>query len=209
MTAVARMVRLDLHSVAPYRRQLLLFIAIAVVMGISVESPSRVLPMVTVYAVLIASYPFAVADKDDLDTLYGVLPLTRRVVLLGHYAVAVSIFLAAALTGTVLALLFSRLREISVAGIELAVLLTVSWGVFTAIVSIQFPLFVRLGYSRARLLAIMPFAALLAAGIVVAPRLHSGGKPGPVWFGLVLAAGALALVVSFVVAARIDPRRVE
>jgi hypothetical protein len=85
MTAVARIAVLHLRTVAPYRTQGLLVFGL--LMLILARDPDHVVPaLVVLLAPLIAVQPFVVADKADLGTLYAVLPVPRRTVLLGHYA---------------------------------------------------------------------------------------------------------------------------
>ena len=67
----------------------------------------------------VAAYPFLVADKAGLETLYAVLPVPRRAVLHGHYAWALACFAATAAVGTAMALLLARARSVPFGGREL------------------------------------------------------------------------------------------
>ena len=93
MTAVARMTMLHLRTVAPYRTQGLLVFGVIVLID-SRSQVGLVPALALLLAPLVAAQPFMVAEKSDLQTLYAVLPLRRRTVVLGHYAWALISFLA-------------------------------------------------------------------------------------------------------------------
>ena len=164
MTAIARMAVLDLRTVAPYRNQGLAGVRPGGP-GDSPTIPSVLVPaLVLLLTPQIAAYPFVVADKAGLETLYAVLPLPRRSVLYGHYAWAMASFLATVTAGTALALLLARAQAVPFGGRTLVTLLTLSWALFAVNVAIQFPLLIRFGYTRISVLGTtLPLALVMLA----------------------------------------------
>jgi hypothetical protein len=199
MTAVARMALLDLRTVTPYRYQGFLLLTLYV--ALFVTRPTVLVPaLVMLVAVTVAAYPFNVADKASLGTLYCVLPLPRRAVVIGHYAWAVATFLAAAVIGTPLALVFAHVRGIPFGTHVIATELTLSWAMFAAVVAIQFPLFIRYGYTRTSALATgLPLATIL--GLTYKFHLDTGSIQA--WLPFVAAAATTAIVTSAAAAIRI------
>lgn len=207
MTSVVRAAILDLRSIAPYRRQLVIVLAVLAVVGFLLNPPNRVLAMIAIYSVLIGGYPFAMADRYDLDTLFAVLPLRRRVVLLGHYMTAVAVYLLLTAVGWLLVLGVAVVRSVAFDTAGTGVLVAFSWMVFAVFVALQFPLFVRLGYTRARLVANLPIFVLVAGGALVAPRLHGVHLSGAVAVTVAVLAGVVVLGGSFAVSLFVDSRR--
>ena len=207
MTAIARMAVLDLRTVAPYRAQgLVLFGLLVLAMG--VKSPLALVPALTLlFTSQVAAYPFNVADKAGLETLYGVLPLPRRSVLYGHYAWAIAVFLTTAAVGTALALLLARVQAMPFGGRILAIL-TLSWALFAVNVAIQFPLLIRFGYTRISALSTtLPLTLVVFAVVRLHPHLTiESVQP---WLPLAWAAGVAAIVTSAAVAMAADRRRVR
>ncbi|TVT54991.1 ABC-2 transporter permease [Amycolatopsis rhizosphaerae] len=207
MNAVARMALLDLRTVAPYRIQgLVLFGLLAV--SLANTSPVMVLPaLVLLLTSQAAAHPFMIADKAGLETLYAVLPLSRRSVLYGRYAWALASFLATAILGTALALLFAHAHAVPFDGRTLATMLTLSWALFALSVAIQFPLFIRFGYSRVSALGtVLPLALIMVAVV----RLHlniATIAPLWIWLPVLWVAGVAALAASVAVATATDRRR--
>jgi hypothetical protein len=147
MTAVARMAVLDMRTVAPYRNQGLAVLAVVTV--ILANQPARLVPAVTLLVTsTVATYPLAVADKAGLETLYAVLPVPRRSVLLGHYAWALASFATTVVLGTALTLLFAAFQHSTPSGHTLLTMITLAWVLFAVNISIQLPVLIRWGYTR-------------------------------------------------------------
>jgi hypothetical protein len=163
MTAVARMALLDWRTVAPYRLQgAIIFVMIA---GILASKPAVLVPaLVLLLTATFAAYPFQVGDKAGLDTLYSLLPIPRRAVVLGHYAWALACYVFSAVAGSVLALVVSDVRHRPLGGHEFVISLVASWAVFGVVVGMQYPLFMHFGYTRISALGTtMPVVLVLFA----------------------------------------------
>lgn len=205
MTAVARMVVLNLRSITPYRNQALLILVILA--AFATKDPVVALPAVTLLLTSqVAAYPFQVADKADLETLYAVLPVPRRAVLYGHYAWALATFVATAAFGTGLVVLYSRIHSASLSGRDLVTILTLSWAIFVVNTTIQFPLFIHFGYSRISLLSTFAPLALI---MIAVTRLHLTVVPVSSlqhWLPVIWVAGAAAIAASAATAVTVDGR---
>jgi ABC-2 family transporter protein len=202
MTAVARMTMLHLRTVAPYRIPgLLVFAAIVL---IDSRNPVVLVPtLALVLAPILTAQPFVVGDKADLQTLYAVLPLPRRTVLLGHYAWALMSFFVVAIAGTALAALLAQVQGMPF-GRSVATLLTLCWALFAVNISIQLPLLIRFGYTRINLLATTVPVALLLAGVV---RLRLDIESIRDWLALFWVAGAAAIAASAALASHASRQR--
>ncbi|GIH18499.1 ABC-2 transporter permease [Rugosimonospora africana] len=206
MTAIARMAMLDLRTVAPYSSQGLLIFGAEILLF--ANKPTVLLPvLVLLFTSTLTANPFNIADKANLETLYAVLPLSRRSVVFGHYAWALACFLATATVGAPLAVLFARAQHVPFDGRTLVTVLTLSWALFALNVAIQFPLLIRLGYSRTNYLAsVLP--SVVVVGVVY--RMHLNVPSVRSWLPLILwVAGAVAIVASAAVTLAVDRKRVR
>jgi hypothetical protein len=203
MTAIARMAMLDLRTVAPYRYQGILAFGLGVV-AFSNKPTVFVLVLVLFFTSQFATYPFNVADKADLETLYGVLPLSRRSVLYGHYAWAMVLFLFTASVGATLAPFLARAHDVPFGGRALATELALSWLVFAVNVAIQFPLVIWFGYTRTGVLATALPLAVVAGTFY---KLHLTVPSIQLWLPFLWVAGVVAIVASAAVAMAVDRRR--
>jgi hypothetical protein len=196
MTAVARMTLLHLRTIAAYRIPGLLVFGVIVV--IDSRNPVVLIPVLAlVLAPMVAAQPFVVADKADLQTLYAILPLPRRAVLLGHYAWALTSFFAIVITGTGLAAVLAQAQDMPFNGPSVATLLTLSWALFAVSISIQLPLLIRFGYTRISVLATALPPVLIMVAVI---RLHMDIESIQNWLPLFWAAGAATIATSAAVA---------
>lgn len=205
MTAIARTAALHLRTIAPYHYQTLVAFAVAIlVFG---GKPVWLLPgLVLTFTAQIAPYPFRVADKADLETLYAVLPVPRRSVLYGHYAWAVAVFLASSLAGTALALLLAWAESAPLSGRTLLTMLALSWALFAINIAIQFPMLIRFGYTQSSVLGTtLPFAVIVGALY----KTHLTIASMQNWIALIGVAGVAAFAASAAVAMTADRRRVR
>ncbi len=207
MSSIA-MVRLDWHTVRPYGRQIWLLLAVAAVCAFALDQPLFAVTTGTLFAAMAASYPFAIAEKNHLDTLYGTLPLPRRSFVAGRYLFAVTGFVLTTWAMCAVAAVIAALRGERLGGGDLALMLAVCTALFATVVATQFPLYVRLGYARAKLVAYVPFFLLLIPVVLVGQLDISWPHIAPT--AAVAAAAAYAIValgVSGLVAGRQARRR--
>lgn len=205
MSNAVAMARLDLLSSRPYLRQGLLLVVAAGLLGLTMDDPTIVLPMIAVYAVLTASYPFAIGERNDLDTLYAVVPVQRSAQVAGRYLYALALFLIALAAGTVLLVATTLVKGAAFPSVsEAAVLVAACFALFAVMVGLQYPIFVRFGYLRARLAAAVPVMVLMAAGMALSSRFADLTLP-PAWTAvpLLVGGGLLLLVASAAVAVRL------
>jgi ABC-type transport system involved in multi-copper enzyme maturation permease subunit len=210
MSATQAIVRLDLLTVRPYRKQLLVLVAVGLAITISTPDPSVALPAAAVYAALAAAYPFAIGDKADLATLLGALPVRRSAVVLGRYAFATLTFLGAAAIATIAMVAVAAARSIPLEPATTAVLLASSFAIFALTVGIQFPMYFAMGYTRARMLSYLPFAAIVLIAVVGAPLLPQGGAdltPDTAVTIAITTAGLAILTISALVSRRVFGHR--
>jgi hypothetical protein len=206
---LARVTMLNLRTVAPYRLQLL-GIPLLMMAGFWGKPEGMVPALALLSASPAAAYPFMISDRADLDTLYAVLPLTRRSLLLGHYVWALATFVAAAGAGIPVCLLLARLENLSFGGYALTAIVAVSWALFALNISIQFPLFVRFGYTRSGMVGTtMTLTVVTVTATVAILQAHVHLKPGLVWLILVAAIGVVLFGASAATAIGLDPRRVR
>jgi hypothetical protein len=194
---------LHLRTVVPYRAQGLMVFAVMVL--VDSRTPAGLVPALAVLlAPLVAVQPFVVAGKEGLETLYAVLPLPRRAVVLGHYAWALASFLATLTAGTALAVLLGLAEGAPLGGRTLVTMLTLSWTLFAVNIAIQLPLLIRFGYARVSVLGTtVPLALVMVAVYWLHPTLASLRE----WLPVLGVAGAAAVAVSAALAARTHPSR--
>lgn len=215
MTGLVAAVRFDVLTVRPYAKQMLLMVAGVGWISVISTPPSAVVAAGSVFAALVAAYPFAIGDKNDLGTLQSVLPVARATFVRARYLAVVGLCAASLAVCTVLALVASAARDVPVAAGELGTVAAVGYALYAVLVGLQLPVYYALGYPRGRLVAYLPLVGVSAAvaGSTAllgdrAPDLDAwlAARPGALAPALVVGA-TVVLAGSCAVARRLDARR--
>lgn len=218
MNSVVQFIRLDLRSLRPSARSLMLpALVLLVAAALPSQSPYAVIPAAGVFAVMIApQYLFGNDERGRLDTLYGALGIDRRRVVSGRYATALVILV----TMTAVGLLTSPLAAKALAtGFDLPLALGIAAGslaVAAVVLSIELPLYFAVGATRARTVGFAVPAAIVVVVVLVGGLVPEAGEAvaaaltsmPPVWLAVSALVVVLALgIASRAVAARLYARR--
>ena len=155
-------IRLDYFTVKPYLtiKNLLIFAVVALTMTVGNSGAGAAIGMLMAFAALYASYPFAMSEKNGMDVLYATLSIKRNTVVLGRYLFTLMLDIGAGLFAFVFSSITMTLlqREIELTRILLTA--AALFLVFSIIQAIQLPLYFKWGYTKAKLLAYLPFIVL-------------------------------------------------
>jgi hypothetical protein len=198
--------RFDLQSWFP-RTQTLLTLGFIVVAGAVLPLPVLAIVAAAVVTSLMVSTPFLADERGRLDSLYGVLPVSRGAVVAGRTLALLAygvVALAVAVATTVVA---GMLRGTALPLETLLVAVAVAFAIIGLAMSLQLPVFFRIGYSRGRLMSMAP--TLVLAGLV-----WLGGTlgllsdatvwpPAPLAIAVSLAVGVVGVTVGTVIAYRL------
>lgn len=205
-----RFVELDLRSLVPLGRTLLLTVCVLILLTVA-TAPSAVTTQLTasvMLSVVVPSLLFSNDEQAGLDLLHRLLPIRARTRVIGRYASVLLTGLAGIGVGTAAALLASAFKP----G-DPAELLAGAWMLLVILLvlhSVQLPVYFALGYQRARMVTLV--TVLAVAGVTVllfGDVLRSGGGGGlpPVLLGALLPAAALLYAASALFSYRLDVRR--
>ncbi len=218
MTKLKAVVHLDLFTVKPYMKSILLLFVFG--LFISLNNVSSSIYMYAMYVMLILSYPFAVGEQNSLDTLYASLSLKRRNIVQGRYLLAVASFFGVSLLAFVTSLIGIALNK-EVEWNEFLFSISVSFVVFAFFASVQLPIYFKMGYSKGKIPAMLPIL-LISAGFIASGLLLKDGSSLnastdalfqlitanlALWFLGCAATGALILIISCFISIRFYEKR--
>lgn len=194
------------------QRQMLLALALIVVVGIIIPVPGMAIIASAFVTSMMLSTPFLGDERDRLDTLYGVLPVSRRAIVVGR---ALSILLygvVALIVATVATLGVAAVRGTMIAPELLAIAYAAAFAIVGLSIGVQLPVLFRVGYSRGRLMVYAPTILIVgAAWIAQAAGVIGGDVLGSIPFalglGICAAIGVLGIVVGTLVAVRLYSTR--
>jgi len=166
VSAIGSFVRLDLHTVKAYKKSMYPLVLVAVVMAFFYRNATVFGSILMMGLVIFASFPFAVAEKNGIDTLYATLALTRRGVVAGRYAFAAFLGLAGIAVNLLLSAVAIGLSRTEMTMGEAALVIGVMASLYVLVVACQYPIYFRWGYTKGKLRAYVPLLLFpLAIGL--------------------------------------------
>lgn len=159
---ISTFTRLDLSSWFP-RTQTALTLLLTVAVGVLLPVPGMAIVASALITSLMVSAPFLGDERGHLDTLYGVLPVSRSTVVIGRSLSIIAYYLVAAALATIVTVISAVVRD---GQVEIEVLLIAHAAALAFVglsMALQLPVLFRIGYTRARLMAYAP--AFVVAGL--------------------------------------------
>ena len=172
MNDIMPFVRLDFITLKPYFtiKNLLIFAAAPLILTLYTGNTTISNGIFMTNAMTYVSYPFALGDQCNIDALYISLSISRETVVRGRYVFALLFDVCAGLVSFLYAMLTGVLFGRGSTLQESILVVTVLCVVFSFFQSIQIPVYFKLGYAKAKMVANMPFL-VLSLFIVLGSRL--------------------------------------
>ena len=151
---IAKTVATDWRAMKVYQIRVLLLPLLAVALGWF--SPWTTIPICAFFSFCFSLNPFAVEDKGALNSLYLTLPITRRNIVAGRYALSLVMLACGVVIGVVfmpLANLLSKmiLRSEWYAGLNGTIAIIAASFVLYAVFNLfAFPILFRFGYAKGK-----------------------------------------------------------
>lgn len=174
MNNLYRFIKLDFLTIKPYLTLKNLFIVIGISVFLTFVNQSAIgsISMVLVFTTIYISYPFAVGDQNGIDSLYIILGIEKKTVVMGRYMWALFMNLIGILISIILTLGLSLLFNIAINLLEMTLILSVILMLFTLTQAFQLSMFFKLGYMKAKTMAYLPMLLMGAifVGVTVLGR---------------------------------------
>lgn len=162
MNKIKKFIVLDFMSIKPYLtlKNMMIFIFLVIILTFSSKSPTSPVMGVLWFTVMFASYPFAVGEQNGIDALYTILGLDRKIVVQGRYGFLLMMNVAAILVSLAVYLLAILVQGSEVSWQESLLAVFAMFMVLTFIQQIQYTMFFKNGYMKAKFATIVPLFIL-------------------------------------------------
>lgn len=118
------------------------------------------------FTALMASNIFVVQEKNNLDRLYGSVSVELKDIVLGRYIFAFSNYAISLVTVIAVSLIVSLFQDMLIDVSNILLGFSLSLLIYSIITGIQMPLFFKLGYTKAKMWAIVPFLVVMLLVII-------------------------------------------
>ena len=158
---IKKQIKLDLISIKPYFtfKNLLIFSGIAIFYVFITKSPNIILTMSMFFAMIFSAYLFLVGDNSGIDGIYRLFSIDSKNVVLARYILALIIYVLASIIGLIYYLIVSIIKSYPI-DMEILINFGVNFLVFAIIISLQYPIYFKFGYTKAKTWTILPIIIL-------------------------------------------------
>ncbi|NMA93988.1 MAG: ABC-2 transporter permease [Clostridiales bacterium] len=170
MNNIGKAIKLDVLSVMPYMtvKNLVVLVALGSFYVLLLKTPIMSVVMTQIFSLMFATYPFMVGDQAGIDPLFKIMGIKSDDVVSGRYLLAFLLIVSMLIVGIVMAALGSILYPSENLTSTLLSSAATMFIVSSLVVFIQYPIFFKMGYLKARTIGMMPFfligIAIFAAG---------------------------------------------
>ena len=169
---IKRLIKLDIISIKPYftLKNLIFMTILALFYMKLMDSPHVMMSITMVFAMIYSSYPFLVGENSGIDGLYKIFSIDNKDIIIGRYILAGILYIATSLVGIIFYLIITSIKNIPLS-IDILITLAINFIVYAIITSLQYPIFFKYGYTKAKTLAFMPVFIIgiiaMAAGFFI------------------------------------------
>jgi len=165
VSSVVQSMRLDFHiQKANYKTFFALGYALAIVLGVATRTPYVSVLIAMVVSAAFSGFVFSVIERNNLDRLYGMLPLRKSELVLGRYLYALLFGLANEIAASLLTWVIGLVTGYALVFRDFSAYLCASFLYFSLFTGIVFPVYFRFGFSKNYLLTNVPLYIAYASG---------------------------------------------
>ena len=160
MNRLYNAVKLDLYTAKASLPTFAIAIIAVIFIGAAAKQPSVITAIAMMFATALGSTIFQVNEKNNLDKLYGVLPLKKLERVLARYLYALILGICCAAIVTIASLILYRVLNITMDTLPFLAILGFSFAYYCFAVGISYPIFTRFSFSKAYIFTIAPIFLL-------------------------------------------------
>lgn len=166
MNGAFRIAKLDFFTM---KSQAVLYaIMVLIIVMFSIMDSSIIVSFITGawFTALMASNIFVIQEKNNLNRLYGSVSVELKDIVLGRYIFAFSNYVISLVTVIAVSLIVSLFRDMFIDVSNILLGFSLSLLIYSIITGIQMPLFFKLGYTKAKIWAVVPFLVVMLLVII-------------------------------------------
>jgi hypothetical protein len=161
MSNILNSMKLDYYIVRANSLRILVFVAgIAALAGVISSNPPLIIFIISMTSGFFMGGIFAVVEKNNLDKLYGILPVGKQQIVIGRYAFTLIVGILGEVLGIILAYSISFIFGLKIGCLTFTAWACGSFFLFCLIASMQFPIYFRYDFSKVSSIANMPIIIL-------------------------------------------------
>ena len=178
MSNILKSLKLD-FNVAKSRYFMFIIDIIGVLFAVLTKIPMYGALIIMVVSTPITGQVFSVYEKNNLEKLYGILPLKKSDVIIGRYLYALIIIVVNGIIATLVAYIVSLLTNNIMSSNEFLTLLSVGFAYACLMTAVIFPLYFKFSFSKVYIFSNLPFYLLFVILFLLTRKTNVLQQAGP------------------------------
>ncbi len=166
MNNALKLVKLDLSLIKPYSKSLLIVLLAPLIVIYSMQDIVSGIIFCMSMMAMTSNYTFSIAEKNDLNRLYGLIPVTKKDIVTGRYIFSATAGILTALMGLVLNIIVLTLTNHKITLEDTTVAISVGLLMYFFFTAIQLPGFFKFGAIKGRFISFIPFIGLFLVSVI-------------------------------------------
>lgn len=165
---IRKQIKLDLISMKPYMtfKNFAVMTFIAFLYMYIMKSPVITISMAMLFGIIFSSYPFLLGDNSGIDGLYRIYGIGSRELVIARYILAGIIFVLVSIFGIFYYLLIAVYKDWPI-GPDVFFMIGVNFIFFALMVSFQYPIYFKYGYTKAKTFGLIPIYVIGILGMAI------------------------------------------
>ena len=165
---IKKQIKLDLISIKPYItfKNFALMTFIAILYMYIMGSPVITISIAMLFGIIFSSYPFLLGENAGIDGLYRIYGISSKEVVIARYINACIIFVLVSIFGFFYYLILALIKNLPI-GFDILEMIAINFVIFIIMVSFQYPLYFKYGYTKAKTYALLPIFIIGGLGMVL------------------------------------------
>lgn len=164
---IKKQIKLDLISIKPYLtiKNLIIFLGLGIFYMFISNSPNIIISISMIFAMVFSSYPFLVGENSGIDGLYKLLAIDSKDVVIGRYILALIFYFTSSILGLIFYLIVATIKDFPI-DLDILFGLGINFLVFVIIICLQYPIYFKYGYTKAKTWILLPIFIIGIIGMI-------------------------------------------
>ena len=165
---IKKQIKLDLISMRPYItfKNFAVMTFIAILYMYIMGSPVITISLAMLFGIVFSSYPFLLGENSGIDGLYRIYGINNKEVVIARYIIACIIFILVSIFGFFYYFILALIKNLLI-GLDILEMIAMNFVIFALLVSFQYPIYFKFGYTKAKTFALLPIFIIGGLGMVL------------------------------------------
>lgn len=165
---IKKQIKLDLISMRPYItfKNFAVMTFIAILYMYIMGSPVITISLAMLFGIVFSSYPFLLGENSGIDGLYRIYGINNKEVVIARYIIACIIFILVSIFGFFYYFILALIKNLPI-GLDILEMIAMNFVIFALLVSFQYPIYFKFGYTKAKTFALLPIFIIGGLGMVL------------------------------------------